>query len=121
MKLDLQFVLTVGLISLVVSIFITPLVVSLMKGKGLEGFDDGRVKWDGDTLTLNGNVKVNGSISGQFASFSLDGTNKNAIMLYPSTYGTEGPYIRFYDKNGKPNVFLMVGRNDSKTHEWDNY
>lgn len=112
MQISLMFVLSVVVISLLVSLFVTPVIRPFIWGTPIEGFDDSRLKWNGNTLTVNGHVNVNGSVSGKMIrAASTLSNNSNAILLSPSKWGNEGPFLRFYDKAGKPNVYLMAGLN----------
>lgn len=126
MKLSVEFVLAVGLISLVVSIFVAPIVKGFIKpitpSVG-EGFDNGsgNYSWDGSTLTLAGDVIVNGTVRSKQMIVANDNVSKSAIMLQPSVAGDEGPYIRFYGQDSQPKMFLMVGRNNQKANEWGQY
>lgn len=126
MKLSFEFVIVVGLISLVVSIFVAPIVKGFIKpitpSVG-EGFDNGsgNYSWDGNTLNLNGNVVVNGTLRSRQMIVANDNESKSAIMLQPSVAGDEGPYIRFYGQDSQPKMFLMVGRNNLKANEWGQY
>jgi hypothetical protein len=124
MKLTVEFVITVGLISLVVSLFIAPVVRGFIKPISPsvgEGFDNGNYSWDGNTLNLNGNVVVNGTIRSNQMIVANDNQSKSAIMLQPSVSGDEGPYIRFYGQDSQPKMYLMVGRSNQKVNEWGKY
>lgn len=112
MQISLMFVLSVVVISLLVSLFVTPVVSSFMWGTPVEGFNDSRLKWNGNTLTVNGSVNVNGTVSGKMMKVASNlGNNNNAMLFVPSMWGKEGPYIRFYDRSGKSNMYLMAGAN----------
>ena len=99
MKVDIQFILIVVVIVLVVNMIVMPLIKRMMGMVGLEGFSNGGVEWDGNTLVVNGSVEVKGGakIGGlrtTGVTVSADSTNKNAIMMIPSRNGNEGPYMR---------------------------
>jgi hypothetical protein len=126
MKLSVKFVLAVGLISLVVSIFVAPVVRGFIKpitpSVG-EGFDNGsgNYSWDGNTLNLNGNVVVNGTLRSRQMIVANNNQYQSGIMLEPSVAGDEGPYIRFYGQDSQPKMYLMAGRNNQKENEWGKY
>jgi hypothetical protein len=124
MKLSVEFVLTVGLISLVVSLFILPFVQGFIKPISPsvgEGFDNGNYSWDGNTLNLNGDVVVNGTLRSKQMIVANDNQSRSAVMIQPSVSGDEGPYIRFYGQDSQPKMFLMVGRNNQTVNEWGKY
>ena len=124
MKIDVEFVIAVGLISLVVSLFVTPVVQGFIKPispPSKEGFDNSNYSWDGNTLNLNGNVVVNGTVRSKQMIVANDNAFKSGIMLQPSVDGNEGPWIRFYGQDSQPKMFLMVGQNNEKSQFWGQY
>jgi len=92
MKVDIQFILMVVVIVVVMNMIVIPILKRMMGMVGLEGFSDGGVEWNGNTLVVNGSVEVKGgarvigetntdNLQTKEALITMDPTNKNAILL----------------------------------------
>lgn len=127
MRLTIEFIGTVVVISLIVSLLVVPMIkqginmISPSYASIIEGLDSDNYSWNGTTLTLNGDVIVNGTVRSKQMIVANDNAFQSGIMMVPSVNGTEGPYIRFYGQDSQPKMYLMVGRSDGKANEWGQY
>lgn len=94
-----------SIVSLAFTLAITYFLVRLafdifVGGSSKEGFDNGRVSWDGDTLRLNGNVIVNGMVT-------------VPKVFYSSKAGTPGNVPRWSIEPEGPDDFYLVMRDNA--------
>jgi hypothetical protein len=79
------------------------------RGKTAEGFENEKYSWDGDTLTLNGNVVVTGKVTVPGLQLTTQsGTTKPRWLIEPE--GADDFYLVFRDQSSGDNRYAMYGQ-----------
>lgn len=106
-----------NIISLAFTLAVTYFLVRLafdifaegFRGKSAEGFENGKYSWDGDTLTLNGNVVVTGKVTVPGLQLTTQSSaTKPRWLIKPE--GADDFFLSFRDQSSGDYRYTMYGQ-----------